>query len=316
MSDITNWRQALSVSEDRFDIIADKQDNGLVYQTEAMFAMQSIKKSEALQNCNPLSVRDAIINVASIGLSLNPATAFAYLIPRKGVCCLDISYRGLTDIATSSGAVIWAKAVLVYEDDTFEFQNIDKMPIHKTDPFKKERGMIRGGYCAAKLHDSQPGKPSYLVDFMGIDEIMKVKAVSKAKSGPWLDWPEEMMKKSLVKRASKSWPKNGRLSEAINVINKHEGFDDAPPATEASGAVELMISDDQVTELTDMVTEANLNPDRIFRAFKITRIEDLPAAQYEECKGRLATAVDASKQKAAASTTAESASPATGGGRA
>jgi recombination protein RecT len=33
--------------------------------------------------------------VAAIGITLNPASKLAYLVPRDGMVCLDISYMGL-----------------------------------------------------------------------------------------------------------------------------------------------------------------------------------------------------------------------------
>jgi hypothetical protein len=57
----------------------------------------------------------------------------------------------------------------------------------------------------------------------------KIKQSSKAANGPWKSWPEEMMRKTVVKRASKYWPHCGRLGEAIETINQHEGLENVEP---------------------------------------------------------------------------------------
>ena len=206
----------------------------LTFANECLFARQLITKNDfsmkTAQN-NPQSLQSAVLNVAAIGVSLNPANAHAYLVPRGGAICLDISYKGLVKLATDSGAILWAKSELVYEGDTFEWVGMTELPVHTFDPFNEKRVNIadpmenlRGGYCVAQLASG-----GYLIDRMSAAEILKVKATSKASSGPWKTWPEEMMKKTLVKRAAKSWPQSGgrnRLDKAIDVLNEHEGLEE------------------------------------------------------------------------------------------
>jgi len=215
------WQAAIVNAKKHFNEIAHAEGNMVLYKKEAMFAMQSIQKSEWLQQCDPRSIQNAVINVASIGLTLNPANAYAYIVPRDGQACLDVSYKGLIKLATDSGSVLWAKAMLVYQDDEFEMRGIEQMPLHKFDPFKKDRGNVIGGYCAAKLHDG-----TYLIDTMSREELDKVRDTSKAKKGPWATWTEEMMKKTLIKRASKTWPNTNRLDKAVEIVNEHEGLED------------------------------------------------------------------------------------------
>jgi len=204
----------------------------LKFESECLFAKQQLMKNnttlQAAEN-NQASLRSAILNTAAIGISLNPALSHAYLVPRNGAICLDISYRGLVKLATDSGAIKWAKTELVYDDEPFEWVNMVTLPIHKLNPFGGKRsgntidGVV-GGYCVAQLADN-----SYLLDHMSIADIQKVADTSKAKSGPWKDWPLEMAKKTLVKRASKSWPQSGereRLDKAVEILNEHEGIDE------------------------------------------------------------------------------------------
>ena len=210
--------------EGRFNELA--QVTNADFTSECLFARQQLLKNKfTLETAgkNPNSLQAAILNVAAIGISLNPAVQHAYLVPRDGGICLDISFRGLVKLATDCGAIKWAKAELVYENDTFEWNGPALPPTHKADPFG-ERGAIKGGYCIAKLPDGDT-----LVDVMPVDEINKVRDTSKAYrngKGPWVDWYEEMAKKTLVKRAYKSWPQTEnreRLDRAIQVLNEHEG---------------------------------------------------------------------------------------------
>ena len=222
---IAPWQGAIAQAERKFTEIAAAEGNLVTYQKEAMFAMQTIQGNDYLQGVPPQSIQNAVINVASIGLSLNPALSFAYLVPRDGKCCLDISYKGMVKLATDTGSIQWSKAELVRENDEFEIISMDQLPTHKFNPFATEadRGEVIGGYCVAKLADG-----SHMIETMSREELDKVRNSSKAKSAksPWQTWPTEMMKKTIIKRASKSWPKTSpRLAEAIKVVNEHEGLD-------------------------------------------------------------------------------------------
>lgn len=212
----------------------------LKFKSECLFAKQQLLKNDATLKAaetNQISLKAAILNVAAIGISLNPALAHAYLVPRSGAVCLDVSYKGLVKLATDSGAINWAKPELVYDDEAFEWVNMATLPTHKMNPFGGKRasgkvdGLI-GGYCVAQLRDG-----SYMIDHMSIADIQKVADTSKAKFGPWKEWPLEMIKKTLVKRASKSWPQSGgreRLDKAIEVLNEHEGLEEAPTVARVS----------------------------------------------------------------------------------
>lgn len=213
---------------------AKQNQFNLKFESECLFARQQLMKNDyTLQTAanNPQSLRNAILNVAAIGISLNPASAHAYLVPRDGSICLDISWKGLVKLATDSGAIEWAKAELVYNNDEFAYNGPATPPTHSTDPFDPDHTFdtIKGAYCIAKLASGD-----FMIETMSAAEIMKIKNTSKASNGPWQTWPEQMAKKSIVKRASKSWPQsNGRerIDQAIDILNAHEGLVETVPSS-------------------------------------------------------------------------------------
>ncbi len=198
-------------------VVADESIN---WGKESQFAIQAFQKNDYLAKIatsNPISAQNAIINVAAIGITLNPASKLAYLVPRDGGVCLDISYMGLLHIAQQSGSILWGQCKLVCANDTYESNGLDKAPTHKYQAFG-ERGSIIGGYCTVKTPDGD-----YLTEEMNLAEIKKVAATSKAKKGPWQTFWEEMARKTVVKRASKYWPKVDRLDRAIHNLNTDAG---------------------------------------------------------------------------------------------
>ncbi len=94
-------------------------DAAISWKKESQFAIQLFQANDYLAKtalANPISAQNAVINVAAIGVSLNPALKHAYLIPRGGRVCLDISYMGLLNLAIESGSIMWGQAVIVHEN--------------------------------------------------------------------------------------------------------------------------------------------------------------------------------------------------------
>ena len=204
-------------------------DPAINFEREAVFAMQVLARSDYTLKVaanNRQSVADAITNVASIGISLNPARKQAYLVPRDGKICLDISYMGLMDLAMATGSILWAKADLVHEADQFELNGFDRPPTHGFKPFAKDRGDIVGVYVVVKTADGD-----YLTEAMSLDDVYAIRDRSSAwkawikdkKSCPWVTDEGEMIKKTCVKRAYKYWPKTDRLERAIHYLNTDGG---------------------------------------------------------------------------------------------
>lgn len=217
------YESAIQNAKDRFQHIASQS---VSYDKECIFAMQALMKTDyamKVANENPRSVHLAMINVASTGLTLNPANAYAYLVPRDGAIVLDISYKGLIKIATDAGSILWARADVVYSCDTFIYHGPAAIPDHQADPFKSDRGEVIGVYCIAKTKDGD-----ILTEVMPMAELAKIRdkssAYAKKKAGPWVEWFEQMAKKAIIKRASKTWPyTTDKLAQAIEVANDSEG---------------------------------------------------------------------------------------------
>lgn len=261
---VARWERAVVEARDEFVPIAAK--TGMAYERESSFAMQALARSDVLQKCDPASIRMAVVNVASVGLTLSPALALAYLVPRKGKCCLDISYRGLIKLAVDSGLKgVYAESVR--KNDEFLYENGFTPPTHRFDPFAtaESRGEVVGVYCVALLASGVTQ-----VDTLSMEEIAKIRAVSKAGDGPWRDWWEEMAKKSVIKRAAKYWPLSSQLAQAIEVLNEHEGADGINAPTDAGARTYDAESTREAVETLDQQKDA-------IRNRKVETVEDLEA---------------------------------------
>lgn len=219
MNDLQIIQTYIDEARPQFESVAI--DRSITFEREAGFATQALMANEytmRIAKQNPQSVINAVSNIAAIGISLNPAKRQAYLVPRDGRICLDIGYIGLLDLAIQSGSIRWGQAELVYAADRFVMRGFDEPPIHERDPFNTNRGEIVGAYVVVKTCDGD-----YLTTTMPIDELLSIRDRSQAwkqkQSGPWKTDPGEMMKKTVVKRAYKLWPKTDRLDTAIHHLN-------------------------------------------------------------------------------------------------
>lgn len=222
------WHYAIEAAKDKFN------GSGLDFLQEQIFATQMLMNNSYLLEVakkNPSSLRLAMYNVSAVGLTLNPNQGLAYLVPRrlsKGEepkIMLDISYRGLISIGVETGAILCAKAELVYENDThFAYKGAFQKPEHIFDPFLSpaDRGAVRGGYCIAELPSG-----GVLVDAMSKSDMDKIRDKSEAfkkGAGSWVEWEDQMQLKSTTKRASKWWPKKSpRMAKALQILNEDNG---------------------------------------------------------------------------------------------
>jgi recombination protein RecT len=198
-----------------FLTVADEK----TWNKEIVFALQIIRGSETLQKCDMQSIKNSVVNIALTGATLNPALAQAYLIPRKGKCCLDFSYRGLCKIAVDSDSVYDIDASAVFEGDDFDYE-LGLTPYLKHRPKMTDaKREVVAAYAIATLHHG-------IKKFVVVDKEKIERAKKSSQTGNvWKEHYDEMAKKTAVKLLYKLLPQTERMSTAISVVNEHEGIE-------------------------------------------------------------------------------------------
>lgn len=199
------------------------------FNQEMAFAIQAIQENSSLASMPIESIGKAVLNCSLTGLSLNPVLKYAYLVPRKGKCCLDPSYMGLMKILTDTGSVVNIEAQLVYQNEPFEMmRGTDGYIRHGviTNP-SQSKGVIIGAYSIANLHN---GHKSF--EWIDANELMGIMqrsaSVQKGKASPWNTDPGEMSRKTVIKRHYKYLPKTDRAimaAAAIDIDHENNGID-------------------------------------------------------------------------------------------
>ncbi len=182
--------------------------------------LTELRRTPRLKECDALSFCGAIIQSAQLGLEPGNNLGHAYLLPYGNECQLIIGYRGMLDLARRSGQLMSIQSNIVYENDFFEFE-YGLSPKLKHIPARKERGNIIYVYCCASLKD---GASQFEV--MSIEDVNKIKISSKSSNnGPWKTHPEEMARKTAIRRVFKYLPISIEMAQAITLDEAAERGD-------------------------------------------------------------------------------------------
>lgn len=164
-------------------------------------AMTAIQNNPDLQNADRRSLFGAIVRLAQDGLLPDGREGAIVLFGNKAQAMPMIA--GILKKLRQSGEIAKVSAQVVHENDEFVWTlGFDEDVTHNPPPLDKPRGKAIGAYATAVLKDG-----SRLLEVMSLEEIEKVRAVSRAKgNGPWVQWWGEMARKTVMRRLSKRLP--------------------------------------------------------------------------------------------------------------
>lgn len=128
----------------------------------------------------------------------------------------------------NSGEIAAINVQVIHERDEFVWSpsDLDAPLQHRAPKLGEDRGKVIGAYAVAKLRDG-----SLMAEVMDRNEIEKVRAVSRAKdSGPWVQWWDQMARKTVLRRLAKYLPMDAEASQTV----RHDDEADAPVAVETT----------------------------------------------------------------------------------
>jgi phage RecT family recombinase len=287
----------VKAAQRKFSTIAKRNGGAVNWPTEFEFARQIIARSKKLKQCVPQSITDAIINIAAIGLTLNPQRKHCALIPRWDsqlnalVCHADPMYQGLIALGTQSESILDVRCEVVREADVREGNfryhgGTTPSVVFNPNPFATpaQRGEIIGAFCIAQIPNAHPH-----VTFMRIEEITHIRDTYSEmwkynKSGPWKDEFEQMCLKTVLKRSTKTWPRrNEALDRAIAMSDEADGMRIQPRESDIEGEVVEVITESMLKEIEMLIGESGVKLEKVLQRFKIEKLSDLPRNEYSRC---------------------------------
>lgn len=206
----------------------DPKEADRVMAKEIEFAAQAMLANNYLIKCatsNPISLVNALKNVALTRSTLNPVLKQGYLVPFGGAITFMPSYMGLVDVLVNNGLVRKVEAHPVFEGEEFEIKlgSVGYLK-HIPNPWgKREKSNLKGGYFFVVMTDG-----TEMYDTMSLEEIEKIRkrAPSAKSSSPWDTDYVEMLKKTLIRRAFKLIPKNGISEDKVKALKAVFDYDE------------------------------------------------------------------------------------------
>jgi len=201
--------------------------------------MTALRRTPKLMQCTPVSLLGALMECAQFGLEPGVGQQI-HLIPYGKEVTVIIGYQGYVELARRAGITIHPPRI-VREGDEFDVDwgNPDRQLTHKpafsTAPLTHVWAMATGDTIAT------------VVEVMSRAQIEDVREhqLSKSRSpnkSPWTTHPEEMARKTVVRRLAKYLPKSAEFMRA-------ESFDSTVvTGMTAEGSAEWVIEADVVDE--------------------------------------------------------------------
>lgn len=180
----------------------------------ARVTLNVIRRNPKLMACKQESLFGSILTLARWGLEPGAdSLAESYLVPYGDECQPQASYRGLVKmVRRATGNIpIWAE--VVKEGDHFVYQLGDEPKIEHRPSMDENRSERKTLYVYAVAKLSSEEKQSVV---MSAGEVEAIRIHSPSKNSPaWRDNPDEMRKKTAVRRLSKMLPMKTEESDTV-----------------------------------------------------------------------------------------------------
>lgn len=236
--------QRKSYFDARLSQIAKWVRGGIRPEALVRFLLHDLAINEKLRMCTPESLYLGLLACATTGLVPGSLHAESWLVPFAGKAQFMAGYRGYIKLAKRSGEVSNLFANVVHARDVFDIDlGSDPKVVHK--PALGDRGEPIGVYAVAKMNHGV-NEIEWLSD-SDVDRIRKV-ADSRGKSPAWKEWPEEMAKKSAIRRIAKRLPMGEGYITAKAIEDAQEEKGDAKEVLdlETDGAASQVESAPQI----------------------------------------------------------------------
>jgi recombination protein RecT len=179
-----------------------QDDRAQQFYTQVMLMMRN---NPVLAKCDAQSVFTAMMACVHLDLMPNTPEGYAYIIPYGQQAQFQLGYKGLCELAYRSGVIKYINAELVFPQDSFEVElGTERTMTHKPNYAvdRTDYNKCNFVYATAKLSNGET-----VFEVMNKQDVERTRKTSKAgMSGPWKDWPDQMAKKTVVKRLLKLLP--------------------------------------------------------------------------------------------------------------
>ena len=176
-------------------------------------AKLTLNKNPKLLQADKTSLMQTFMKAAQDGLYLDGREAAAVQYGNQ------VNYlpmvEGVIKLMHNSGLIKTICAEVVYENDLFDYELGSNPHITHKPLITGDRGKPICVYAIAiTSNDGQ------YIEIMNMDEIEKCRAVARGSTSPhspWVQWPDQMRKKTVIHRIAKRLPKNDAINSVVRI---------------------------------------------------------------------------------------------------
>lgn len=184
--------------------------------------LTAISMNPGLLQADRKSLLGSAMKAAQDGLLLDGREAAPVLFNTKSGPIVQYMpmVGGILKKMRNSGEIASIGAHVVYDKDLFEYElGDDERIVHKPH-LGTERGQPIAVYAIAKTMDG-----AIYREVMSVADVEKVRAASRAaNNGPWVNWWDEMARKTVIRRIAKRLPSSADLDQVLASDNEAVGF--------------------------------------------------------------------------------------------
>ena len=226
----------------------------------ARVVMTAVQQTPELLACERRSLWNSAIKAAQDGL-LPDGREGAMVIyndkDRGKIVQWMPMIAGLRKKVRNSGEIATWDVYVVHANDEFDYELGDE-PFIKHKPTLGEPGAVVAAYSVCTLKTGEKSR-----EVMSVAAIEKVRNVSRAKDskyGPWVNWYEEMCRKTVARRHSKVLPMSTDLDDLIRQDDALYDFEGAKEEAAAdrprslAGKLDMLAAAPAATPAHDAIT--------------------------------------------------------------
>jgi recombination protein RecT len=202
----------------------------------SIIAFTTNPQREKLAKCRIDTFFRSVIKAARYGFALDGENAYA--IPYKDEVTCQFDYKAVVTCARRAGSIKDARFQVVCKNDTFDWyeENGEIRYKFRMADDEDNRGPMRGAYAVAIL----PGGTTRF-EYMSKKDLDKIRSSSKSPDSPaWVNWPDRMYGKAVLKRALQGVDLDPATKGLIRADNEEFDLDRIIDGNVATARTEVM----------------------------------------------------------------------------
>lgn len=246
-------------------------------------ALITLSKSPDLEGITDEAFRRCVVEAAEMGFAIDGR--LCYVVKYKNTYQLQLDYKAVVAVAKRNRTIRDLDADVVRAGDHFRHGKYGgKNVLEHTFDVTADRGDVVAAYCRVFLPDG-----SWSYEVMSRSQLDAVQRRAPAQNGPWKTDPDEMRKKTVIRRKLKLYqddPGLMRLLEITAVEDDYEPEQKPKTLDELRAAVTQSLAgiggeqhEPFAAEPRDSSADRDSLMERAFAAFQV--MQDEPGVDFE-----------------------------------